>query len=317
MVTRPTRSSWRRTSSVLVAAVTIGSAACTGGGPPGPEGGPERAEGTLTIASFDFPESAVIAELYGQALADAGYPVEILHEVGPRELLQPALERGLVGFVPEYMGTALGFLTRRPDAASADVNETYRALASELEGRGIVALEPAPAQDANGFAVTRETAERYDLETISDLAPVAGELVFGGPPECPERPLCLQGLQDLYGLSFESFFALDASGPVTVAALRAGEVDVALMFTTSGYLDGPELMLLRDDRELQPAENVVPVVRADLLRRFGEGLRDVVESVSRRLTTEDLVELNRLVSLEGLEPRAVAADWLAATGITR
>jgi osmoprotectant transport system substrate-binding protein len=290
-----------------------GSAACTGGEPTGPEDA--RADGALTIASFDFPESAIIAELYGQALADAGYRVEVLHEVGPRELLAPALERGLVEFVPEYLGTALGFLTRRPDAATADVNETYRALASELQARGIVALEPAPAQDANGFAVTRETAERYDLETISDLGPVAGELVFGGPPECPERPLCLQGLQDVYGLSFESFFAVDASGPVTVAALQADQVDVALMFTTSGYLDGPELMLLRDDRELQPAENVVPVVRADVLRRLGPGVREVVESVSRRLTTEDLVELNRLVSLEGEEPGAVAGDWLAAHGI--
>jgi osmoprotectant transport system substrate-binding protein len=283
------------------------------GGPPVPE--VERVEGALTIASFDFPESAVIAELYGQALADAGFRVEVLHEVGPRELLAPALERGLVEFVPEYLGTALGFLTRRPDAASPDVNETYRALTSELEGRGIVALEPAPAQDANGFAVTQETADRYRLETISDLVPVAGELVFGGPPECPERPLCLQGLEEVYGLSFESFFALDASGPVTVAALQAGQVDVALMFTTSGYLAGRDLVLLRDDRELQPAENVVPMVRAELLRRFGDDFRRVVESVSRRLTTEDLVELNRLVTVEGRGPGAVAGDWLAAHGI--
>jgi osmoprotectant transport system substrate-binding protein len=102
---------------------------------------------------------------------------------------------------------------------------------------------------------------------------------------------------------------------VTAAALRAGEVDVALLFSTSGYLGGGDLVLLRDDRELQPAENVVPVVRADLLRRLGERFRGVVESVSRRLTTEDLVELNRLVSLEGGEPGAVAADWLAAHGI--
>jgi osmoprotectant transport system substrate-binding protein len=311
--TRPAPSRWRRASTLALAAVTVGSAACTGGEPTDPAG--ERADGALTIASFDFPESAVIAELYGQALADAGYRVEVLHEVGPRELLAPALERGLVEFVPEYLGTALGFFTRRPDAATADVNETYRALASELEGRGIVALEPAPAQDANGFAVTLETADRYGLETISDLVPVAGELVFGGPPECPERPLCLQGLQEVYGLSFESFSSLDASGPVTAAALRAGEVDVALLFTTSGYLGGGDLVLLRDDRELQPAENVVPVVRADLLRRLGEGFRDVVESVSRRLTTEDLVELNRLVTLEGGERGAVAGDWLAAHGI--
>ena len=300
-------------SALALAAVMTGSAACTGGEPTDPAG--LRADGALTIASFDFSESAIIAELYGQALADAGFRVEVLHEVGPRELLQPALERGLVEFVPEYMGTALGFLTRRPDAASADVNETYRALASELEDRGIVALEPAAAQDANGIAVTQETAERYDLETISDLAPVAGELVFGGPPECPERPLCLLGLQEVYGLSFESFSSLDTSGPITAAALRAGQVDVALLFTTSGYLGEGDLVLLRDDRELQPAENVVPVVRSDLIRRLGEGFRETVEAVSRRLTTEDLVELNRQVTLEGGEPGAVAADWLAAHGV--
>lgn len=263
---------------------------------------------TITVASFDFDESAILAEVYGQALEQGGYRVERAIPTGPRELVQPALQRGLVEFVPEYLGTALEFLAG--GQASADVERTHARLTRELADRGVAVLEPAPAQDSNGIAVTPAKAEELDLRTIEDLIPHAGELVLGGPPECSDRPLCLPGLERVYGLEFGSFEPLDASGPVTAAALSTGEVDVAVMFTTSGHLAGGRFVLLEDVRGLQPAENVVPVLHDATRRDVGPEVADLIDSVSALLTTEDLVELNRLVSLEGLEPAAAARDWL-------
>jgi osmoprotectant transport system substrate-binding protein len=297
----------RLTLGLLLAAST----ACSGS----PSAGRTSAVDAIVVASFDFTESVILAELYGQALEANGFEVELALEAGPRELLEPALERGLIDFVPEYLGSALGFLQGRESEASADVQATHLALAREFDRRGVAVLRPAPAQDANGIVVTPETAERYGLETISDLVEVAEGLSLGGPPECPDRPLCLPGLERAYGLRFEVFVPLDASGPITAGALQAGEVDVAVMFTTSGYIDLRDFVLLLDDRRLQPAENVVPVVRAEIVDRYGSSFESVVDGVSRRLTTDDLIDLNRRVGLEGHDPQTAARDWLRARGL--
>jgi len=216
------------------------------------------------------------------------------------------------------VGTALQFLGGETEAADDDLANTAAATARLTEAfafRGVTVLAPAEAQDRNGIAVTRATADRYGLSKVSDLAPVAGELVFGGPPECPERPYCLVGLRTAYGLSFESFRSLDASGPETVAALEGGEVDVALLFTTAPSLAGPKFVLLEDDRQLQPAENLVPVVRTDALRRHGDRLGEVLNAVSTQLTTADLIALNGRVEIDGVPPADVARAWLADHGL--
>jgi osmoprotectant transport system substrate-binding protein len=145
--------------------------------------------------------------------------------------------------------------------------------------------------------------------------PEASELVFGGPPECPERPLCLGGLEDRYGLEFGAFEPLDAGGPVSVTALRSGNVDVALLFTTDAAIDQNDFVLLYDDLGLQPAENVTPVVRAEVVEAHGDGFVRVVDSVSALLTTEDLRELNARVA-EGATPKDVATAWLAEHGLS-
>src|SRR5207253_7225005 len=147
----------------------------------------------IVVASFDFPESVVLAQLYGQALRARGLPVSFLSAAGSRELVDPALTRGLVDVVPEYAGSALQFLTLGAEGGSADVHATYAAVASAFARRGLVALEPAPAQDANVIVVKHATADRFRLRAVSDLVAVAPRLVFGGPPECPSRPLCLLG----------------------------------------------------------------------------------------------------------------------------
>jgi osmoprotectant transport system substrate-binding protein len=274
-----------------------------------------RPGAVITVGSFDFPESVLLAQIYGQALAAGGFPVRVLPDLGPRELVEPALMNGLLQVVPEYAGSAVEFLSLGHRAPTGDVQATNRALASLLADRGLLAARPAAAQDANAIVVTAATAARYRLRSIADLAAVAPRLVFGGPPECPERAYCLRGLQRTYGLHFKSFIPLDAGGPLTLQALRAGDIAVALLFATNPSISAQHLVVLADDRSLQPAENITPVVRRDLVARYGPRLLSVLNTVSARLTTGSLRALDVQVELAGHEPRLVARDWLRANGL--
>jgi osmoprotectant transport system substrate-binding protein len=294
--------------STLLVTVVLGS--CSH---PSPTSLPDHR--AIRIASFNFPESELLAQLYAQALAAAGFPVELNLDLGPRELVEPALERGLVGFVPEYAGSALDFVSLGRSAATADAARTHELLRVAMAARDVAVLDAAPAQNQNGFAVTEETAQAYGLRAVSDLAPVAADMTFGGPVECPQRPLCLQGLRTVYGLRFESFAALDASGPLTAAGLTSGQVDVALVFTTDAYVDANHFVVLDDDRGLEPAENITPMVRRDVIDRFGRGFVDVVNAVSAKLTTPDVRLLNGELTLGEGTPATVARTWLLDHGL--
>ena len=292
---------------VAMAAIVFGMAACdsVGSAPPAPD------EATITIASFDFDESEVTAELYAGALRAAGFEVRHVRRVGAREVLLPALERGLVDVVPEYAGSALEFLGGH---ATADRRATHEALRVALGPRGIETLAGAPAQSRNGLVVTSQTATDHALRTISDLRGLASELTLGGPPECPQRDLCLPGLAETYGLEFESFLPLDAGGPITAEAVQRGTVDVGVLFTTDGSLAEHDLVLLEDDRLLQPAEHVTPLVRRGAVTRFGPEMVDVLDAVSAELSTDALRRLNASVR-SGVAPTRAAAVWLAEHGL--
>jgi osmoprotectant transport system substrate-binding protein len=264
----------------------------------------------ITIGSFNFPESVLLAELYALALGRAGFNVNRELDLGPREFVAPAVIRGLVELVPEYSGSALEFLE---GSASPDPGATHEALADALEERGLAALDPAPAEDRNGFVMTAATAQDLDVRTLSELVPFSPDLTFGGPPECPSRPLCLLGLERAYGMQFGAFVPLDEGGPLTVAALRSGEVDVALLFTSAGAIETNGFVLLEDDGQLQPAENVTPVIRSEVLERFGVEVADVLNAMSARLTTSDLRRMNAAVTA-GASPRSVATTWLREHG---
>jgi osmoprotectant transport system substrate-binding protein len=268
----------------------------------------------ITLASFDFPESELLAQIYGQALEAAGYKVDLALNVGPRELVEPALARGLVEFVPEYAGTAMQFLSRGGPRPTSDQAATYASLQRQLQDRPLVALAPSPAQDANAVVVTEAVADRYELSKVSDLRAVARQLTFGGPPGCPERPFCLAGLRSTYGLDFAHFMPLDVGGPLTHQALEGGHVDAGLLFTTDPGIEDEGLVMLTDDRGLQPAENVTPLVRQEVLDRWGDDLAATADAVSAALTTEDLKAMN--ARLAAGDPAAdVAARWLADRGL--
>jgi osmoprotectant transport system substrate-binding protein len=278
--------------------------------PPGPPEDPRRP--TIRLASFDFPESELLAQLYGQALGQHGFPVEQVVQLGAREVVVPALEQGKIDMVPEYQGSALNFLNDRDRVATADQALTHARLEQAFAPRGVSVLAYAPAQDRNGFVVSGDLARRHGLEKLSDLTPMARRLSFGGPPECAQRPLCLEGLEDVYKLRFARFEPMP-SRDVTAAALGTGEIDVGMIDTTDPNLlkPGTDLVQLADDKRLQPADNVVPVVRREIVDAYGPPLVRLVNAVSARLSTADLTSLNRQVA-DGQPAAQVATAWLRA-----
>lgn len=306
----------RRTTVVRLRAALVGAAilglvatACTARG--SADTAPSDA---IRVGSFDFPESVLLANLYAAALQQEGYRVRVMPNVGARELVGPALTHGLIDLVPEYQGSALAFFSPASHEATLDSRGARKALAGALAPLGIVPLAAAPAQDANAIVVTAKTARRYRLGAVGDLKALAPRMVFGGPPECPQRPLCLPGLGSVYGLHFKTFVPLDSDGPLTLQALLAGEIDVAKLSTTNPAIVQDRLVVLADDRGLQPAEYITPVVRRQVLARYGAGLARRIDAVSAWLTTGELRSLN-LQAARGRPMADVAARWLETHGL--
>lgn len=299
----------RRVAAVLLALSTLLSCSQD------PGSGPQRKDpNAIVIGSFNFTENYVIAEIYASVLDSHGYPVARLHNVASREIMEPALEQAMIDFVVEYQGTALNFLQLRSEPLAIGPRKTYERLQAELETRGIVPFELAPVENKNEVVVRTATAAAHDLVNISDLRPLASEMAFGGPAECPSRPLCLMGLETTYGLEFESFVTLDAGGPLTAAALRSGEIDAGILFTTSPELGRGDLTALVDDRGLQPPENLVPLARKQIVDTYGRDFVRLVDSVSAQLSTLAVRTLNQRVDIGGEDPDQVAGSWVREHG---
>jgi osmoprotectant transport system substrate-binding protein len=257
-----------------------------------------------------FAENQLVAEMYAQVLERAGYHVERQFDLRSRELSQSALESGQIDLKPEYLSSLLLYLD--PNAqASEDSAQVARQDGALLQPRGIAVLAPSPAHDTNEFVANAQTARRFDLTTMSSLAPVAGRLTFGGPPECPLRPFCLPGLNRAYGILFNEFQPLDAGGPQTIAALKANQVQVGLLFSTDPSITENGFVPLVDDKHLQNAENITPVIRSDTVN---DRIRGLLDAVSAHLTTEDVTALVGHV-VHGEELAAAARSFLAENGL--
>jgi osmoprotectant transport system substrate-binding protein len=294
-----------------IAAVLLVLAACGGAGHETPSAPDEG----VAVASFNFSESRLVAEIYAQALEDEGIPVRRELDLGPRELVLPALRQGRVDIVPEYLGTALTAAAPAVTVDRSDPDAVSRALAEAIEPWDLRVLSYADAQNQNGLVVTRATAERLAVRTTSDLGRVARRLTLGGPPECPSRRYCLEGLAEVYGLRFAAFVPLAEQSYVR-QALKDYVIDVGVLFTTDGILAGDDLVLLDDDRGLQPAENLVPMVRSDVLEAAdGRRVAAALDQVSHRLTTANLRFLNWRVSVAGNDPASEARGWLIRQGL--
>ena len=202
----------------ILALISLVSAACGGGA-----GTPSADKPAIRIGSTNFSEQLIVGELYAQVLEAAGYKIERKFNLGAREVVIPAIESGQIDFEVDYLATLLAFLDK--DAkGSTDASATAKTLDEKLKAKNLVQYDFAPAVDQNGIVVTKDTATRLNLKKISDLTAVAKDLTFGGPPECPNREFCAQGLEKVYGITFKSFKPLDVGGPLTVTALEGKQI---------------------------------------------------------------------------------------------
>ncbi|MFI5671803.1 ABC transporter substrate-binding protein [Streptomyces sp. NPDC051704] len=316
------------------AALTASLAACggdslekskdTGSGASAPsDSGSGSAKGKVVIGAAGFTESNVLAELYAQVLKDAGYSTSIT-TVNNRELYEPSLEKGEIDVVPEYAATLAEFLNAKvngPKApeekpvASSDVAATVAGLEKLAAPLGLKALPAGPAVDQNAFAVSKEFAQKNNLKTLSDLGKSGLKVKIAAGDECAVRPFCAPGLKKVYGIEVSGIDPKGVGTPQAKQAVKDGVDQLALTTTTDATLDTFGLVLLEDDKKLQNADNVLPVVNAK--DAGSPEIAAALDKLTKVLTTADLVELNKQVDAQREKPADAAKAYLKAKGLTK
>jgi osmoprotectant transport system substrate-binding protein len=268
---------------------------------------------TITIGSTNFEEQTIVANLYGDVLQHAGYSVKVEPSLGTRSVVVPALERGQIDLEPDYAGSLVDYLNSGKTSPAADALSTaVPFLKSHLSKYGVTVLNASEALDTNVFAVTKATADKYHLTTLSSLKPYAHEFILGGPPECRTFFGCLPGLEKVYGLHFAGFKALDEAGPLSVAALKNGEVQVVELFSSNGAVLENHFVALTDNKHLEGATYIIPVIRKSV---DTPGVAKVLNKLSSELTTEQIETLNLEVTTKKESPATVASAWLKKVGL--
>jgi osmoprotectant transport system substrate-binding protein len=270
---------------------------------------------TIIIGSTNFEEQAIMSNLYGDVLKNAGYPVTVEPSTGTRAIVVPAIEKGQIDLYADYAGSLVNFFLGNGNTTPVANNVTTAipSLKKSLKPYGVTVLNPAPALDTNVFVVTKATAKKYHLTTISSLKPYASKFVLGGPPECPTNSGCLAGLEKTYGLKFASFKATDEAGPISVSALKNGEVQVVELFSSDGNVVSNNFVALTDNKHLEAADYITPVIRTSV---DSSQVSSLINKVQAKLTTAQISKLNILVTgPKKEEPAAVAQAWLKQEGL--
>lgn len=272
--------------------------------------------GPVTIASQSFPEAALVTSMYEQLLADAGYEPTV-NLVDARDAYMPDFP-GSVDVVPEYVGGIVNFLNSRANGDSAepfvagDGQELADQGADLLDEAGITLLELSEATDTNAFFVTQERAEQEGWTALSDLEGTS--VVLAAAPDCEGRLDCEGGLSEEYGIDITKVLPLGYASDQTYQSVIDGESDLGLTATTDGTLDSLGLVVLDDDREIQPAQNLVPAVATDFLEE-NPGIAEILEPLMAALTTEKLTELNGRITVDREQTEDVARDFLESEGL--
>ena len=297
------------TGLTLAAATALALSAC-GGDPMSTSNNAAAAGSTdsIIVGSADFPESQLIAKIYAEALKAKGVKVTEKPSIGSREVTIPALKDGSIDLMPEYGGALLQYLDASTKAVTPD--EVTKELSTKIPS-GLIQLTASQAQDKDVLAVKKETADKYNLKSISDLQPVAKDLVLGGPPEWKTRINGVAGLKSVYNLDFKDFSALDAGGPLTLNALLSGQVQVADLFSTDPAIAANNLVALEDNKNLFLSENIVPLINQ---KKSTDTVKSVLDKVSAALTTADLIQMNgRTAKFEDMGQ--IAQDWLKSKNL--
>jgi osmoprotectant transport system substrate-binding protein len=306
----------KRTVVGLVAAAVavLGLTACgsSGGNSPlsGGGSGSSGANTTVTVGSANFTESEVLAEVYAGALRAKGVKVNEHLDIGSREVYYPALKDGSIDLIPEYSGTLLQYLNK--NATQVSPSDVYSALKTTLPSN-LTVLDMSQAQDSDAIVVTKQTAQKYHATSIADLAPHCGQLTMGGPPELQTRVDGLPGFKKNYNCVFGSFKQLDAGGPLTVAALKNGNVQAADIFTTDPSIPANGWVVLTDPKNNFAAQNVVPVLSSS---KANPTVTAALNAVQAKLTTSVLTQLDATMSGPSHpDASTVAGNWLKSVGL--
>jgi osmoprotectant transport system substrate-binding protein len=290
----------------------IGVAACGSGStdPLAAGASPVRAgSGTIVVGSANFPESALLAEIYAGALSARGVTVQKRLNIGSRETYIPALKDGSIDLIPEYTGVLDQYFNK--NAKATDSNAVYAELKAAVPATMTI-LNKSAAQDKDAVVVTKGTATKLGLKSIGDLQPYAKDLTLGGPPEWKTRPTGVPGLKKFYNLDFKDFRPLDAGGPLSVQALKNGQVDAVNLFTTDPSIADNGFVILGDPKNLFAAQNVVPLIAKS---KVTPTISASLNAISAKLDTATLGELVKEVVVDKKDPAVVAKEFLAKYGL--
>lgn len=306
----------RITAGVMALGLTVALAACSSGNPldSGSSASPSAGSKTIIVGSQGFPESDILAQLYGQVLAANGYTITYAAGIGSRETFIPALKDGSIDFIPDYSGNLLyGANAAATATSSADV---AAALPAAIAPQNLAILTPAPAEDADALVVTSEFAAAHKLTSIADLASIASTITIGANTEFEGRPYGRTGLTSVYGVTGWAFKAIeDYGGAGTLSDLLANNIQVADIYTTTPSIKQNKLVVLQDPKNLIAAQNVVPLFN----KAFATpAVAALLNPISAKLTTAELLTLNE-TSSGASKPSAasVATDWLKANGFLK
>jgi glycine betaine/choline ABC-type transport system substrate-binding protein len=274
---------------------------------------PANESKTVTIGSKNFTEEFILGQIYAQALRAAGYKVKTQLNLGSEQIALRALKSKQVDAYPEYTGTALtSFFKKKATEVPKDEQQAYEEAKAEFAKSNLTALPPTPFTDSNGVAMAKDKAAKLGVKTISDLKDKAPSLTFYGTPECPQRPDCLLGLKDVYGLKFKKVVGVDPS--LRHKVLDGGQADVSIVFTTDGQIAQGKEKLLEDDKHMFPPYNVTLVFNQAKLSELGPDAAETIALVQKGLTTEAMQELNSRVDIDKQTPAKVAKDYLTESG---
>jgi osmoprotectant transport system substrate-binding protein len=310
----------RRILTVLpvlaISAVLAGCGGSSSGGTPTPGGG---ASGKLTVGAAGFTESNILAQMYADLLKKAGFTVNI-KTVASSDIFQSSLEKGTIAVVPEYAATYANSLetevtgNQSPTAADPDLQTTLTNLEKYAGQRGLTHLNAANAVDQNAFAVTKAYATLHHLKTLSDLGASGLSVKLAAPAECATRPFCKPGLQKTYKIKISSILPLAFDSLPLKQAVKSGKVQLGLVATTDATLSSLGLVLLDDDKHLQNADNLIPIVNKSVLDKHPE-IATAINPLAAVLTTADLGRLDNQVDGQRQTVAAVATAYLTSKGL--
>ncbi len=297
----------------------LAAAACGSDGFQEDDGSSQGGGGTVTIVGQKFTEADIMTQLYKQLLEKEGFDAQVKN-LGARDIYLGPLQKGDVQVSADYLSSMTEALNRKANGedakpvASPDVDATLEQLKTLGSKYDITPLEPAKAEDANAYAVTKEYAEKNDLTTLSDLGALGKPIALAANSDCPDRPDCAKGLKSVYGIELTKVEPLGFGSAETKKALADGEVQLGQVGTTDGSLEQLGLVVLEDDKNWQNAENLVPVVNSGWLKDNPKA-KEALNKLSDVLTTEDLTSLNAKVDGERQEASQVAEDYLKEKGL--